>query len=219
MGTPRAPAGGQHRPPGSGEPQMPGPGDAIRSHFLRASEPGVSERAQTDTRSPEVAHGSDAEAASVADCGVVSRRRGRSPRAAGSRRQERAGLPFHRTGRCSGFAPTGTRCPLPPQVPRPHPRGRLGDRPRNPLGPASRPDARAGCWIPSQSQDVPLGLCWGTGLDGGAWKAGGEAGPVGSESVSPRPGRGAGLPACLGQPPLTNMDQPPDRPALRLGGS
>lgn len=155
MGTPRAPAGGQHRPPGSGEPQMPGPGDAIRSHFLRASEPGVSERAQTDTRSPEVAHGSDAEAASVADCGVVSRRRGRSPRAAGSRRQERAGLPFHRTGRCSGFAPTGTRCPLPPQVPRPHPRGRLGDSPRNPLGPASRPDARAGCWIPSQSQDVP----------------------------------------------------------------
>lgn len=114
LGTPRAPARGQHRPPGSGEPQMPGPGYAIRSHFLRASEPGVSERAQTDTRSPEVAHGSDAEAASVADCGVVSRRRGRSPRAARSRWQERAGLPFHRTGRCSGFAPTGTRCPLPP---------------------------------------------------------------------------------------------------------
>lgn len=32
-------------------------------------------------------------------------------------------LPFHRTGRCLDFDPTGTRCPLPPQVPQPHPRG------------------------------------------------------------------------------------------------
>lgn len=83
-----------------------------------------------------------------------------------------------------------------------------------------RPDARASSWILSHSQDVPLGPCQGTGLDGGASKARREASPVGSGSFAPV---GEGVPVS---PPawgsflsLTWTNCLPDRPALRLGGS